>query len=491
MDYQMKFPDTPNFRGYNQPLRLEVDLRDLEVMEGAVPTDINGNFYRASHDPLYPPMLGDDIFVNGDGVISMFHFENGHVDYKCRYVRTERYLVQEKARRSLFGVYRNRYTNDPSVKDVDSGTANTTPVWHGKKLLALKEDSFPWELDPHTLETVGKWDFDGDLSAVSMTAHPKIDYQTGEMCFFSYQAKGDATTDVVFYIADREGKIVHETWFNAPYPGLVHDFAVTEEHVIFPFYPLTTDLDVLKAGGHFYQWDGELDTWYAILPKRGTAEEIRWFKGPSTFAAHMLNAFTEDNKVHLDVCLSPASSFPFFPRKDGQPFNRETSRANLVRVSFDLNQEGSDFTTETIFPHLCEMPRNDDRYQMRKHKVGYVIWQDSSHDIPGSSHGTTGIMRNSIARIDFTDNNSVKSWYAGERSSVQEPVFVPRSKDAPEGDGYMIGVVDRLDEMRSDFVILDAQTMEQVALLKMPIRQRQAAHGWFISEEALKTGYYD
>ncbi len=232
-------------------MRVECDIRDLEVVSGEVPRDLNGNFYRATHDPLFPPFLGDDIYVNGDGMISYFHFENGHVDFKSRYVRTDRYKAQMAAGRSVFGVYRNRYTNDPSVEGVDSGTANTTPVWHGRKLLALKEDSHPWELDPHTLETRGKWDYDGDLKAISMTAHPKLDYRTGELVFFAYQAKGDATTDVVAYTADKDGHITHEVWFNAPYPGLVHDFAVTEEHIIFPFFPLITDLDVLKAGRAF------------------------------------------------------------------------------------------------------------------------------------------------------------------------------------------------------------------------------------------------
>ncbi len=109
-----KFPETPSFTGYNAPMRVECDIRDLEVVEGEVPRELNGSFYRATHDPQFPPYLGDDIYVNGDGMISYFRFENGHVDFKSRYVRTDRYRAQEAAQRSLFGVYRNRYTNDPS-----------------------------------------------------------------------------------------------------------------------------------------------------------------------------------------------------------------------------------------------------------------------------------------------------------------------------------------------------------------------------------------
>jgi len=156
-------------------------------------------------------MAKDDVFIDGEGMAHLFRFENGHVDYRSRWVRNERFRLQEQARRSLFGRYRNRYTNDPSVAGKSMGTANTNIVWHGRKLLALKEDSLPMELDPETLETRGEWRYEGAVSAVSLTAHPKLDYHTNELLTFSYQARGDATTDIVFYIASEGGKIVHET----------------------------------------------------------------------------------------------------------------------------------------------------------------------------------------------------------------------------------------------------------------------------------------
>ncbi len=39
-----------------------------------------------------------------------------------------------------------------------------------------------------------------------------------------------------------------------PYAACVHDFAITDEWVVFPFFPLITDLEVVKAGGPYYQW---------------------------------------------------------------------------------------------------------------------------------------------------------------------------------------------------------------------------------------------
>jgi carotenoid cleavage dioxygenase-like enzyme len=75
-------------------------------------------------------------------------------------------------------------------------TANTNTVyWHGK-LLALKEDSPPYAMDPETLETIGLCDFEGQLPSLTFTAHPKFDPESREMVCFGYEAKGDGTPDV-------------------------------------------------------------------------------------------------------------------------------------------------------------------------------------------------------------------------------------------------------------------------------------------------------
>ena len=149
-------------------------------------------------DPQFPPRLGDDIYISGDGMISMFRFEDGHVDYKSRYVRTERFLAERKARRALFGAYRNRFTDDPVVAGVDRTVANTSPVWHAGRLFALKEDGLPYEIDPETLDTLGRCDWDGRLKTQTVSAHPKVDPRTGELLFFGYESSGDASRDMSF-----------------------------------------------------------------------------------------------------------------------------------------------------------------------------------------------------------------------------------------------------------------------------------------------------
>jgi carotenoid cleavage dioxygenase len=84
-------------------------------------------------------------------------------------------------------------------------TANTHIYFYAGVLLALKEDSPPYALDPTTLRTIGRdpsmlsnclglYDFNGKLPSPTFTAHPKVDGRTGTMYAYGYEAKGDAST---------------------------------------------------------------------------------------------------------------------------------------------------------------------------------------------------------------------------------------------------------------------------------------------------------
>ena len=296
------FRGNPLFpEGFNNPTRFEADVYDCEVW-GNIPSDIEGTFFRMQCDYEYPPPHNDWMTgFNGDGHISSLVFKNGHVDFKARYVKTDRIMAERKARKRLFGVYRNPFTDDPSVKNVNRGTANTHMYWHGGKLLVLKEDSLPYIVDPHTLETKGVWDFHGKWKSQTMSAHPKIDPVSGEMIAYGYQAKGLLTDDVAYYIIGKDGRVKKEVWFKAPYIGIMHDQAITQKHIALPLIAMTSSMDRLKAGNPMWTWDGSLPTMVAIMPRDGDAKDVRWFKGPSRMTLHFLNATTVGNKVVMEL----------------------------------------------------------------------------------------------------------------------------------------------------------------------------------------------
>jgi carotenoid cleavage dioxygenase-like enzyme len=94
--------------------RVECDIGNL-VVEGTLPEEFPGSWYRSVSDPQFPPLSGDDIYLSGDGMVSLFRFDRGRVSLRKRYVRTERWKNEHAAGRSLYGRYRNPFTDDPSV----------------------------------------------------------------------------------------------------------------------------------------------------------------------------------------------------------------------------------------------------------------------------------------------------------------------------------------------------------------------------------------
>ena len=63
------FPQTPYFIGLNEPVGREVAFTGLEV-EGTIPPEVRGSFYRAVPDPAFPPKFADDHTLSGDGMVS-------------------------------------------------------------------------------------------------------------------------------------------------------------------------------------------------------------------------------------------------------------------------------------------------------------------------------------------------------------------------------------------------------------------------------------
>ena len=137
------YPSHPNLEGNYAPLRMESDIQDL-IIEGEVPKDLFGSYYRNGPDPQFPPMGGQYHWFAGDGMIHAFNFENGKISYKNRWVQTSKWKQERKAGRSLINAL-NPMESDPIYNfDSSDGTANTNIIYHANKLMALEEGHQPF-----------------------------------------------------------------------------------------------------------------------------------------------------------------------------------------------------------------------------------------------------------------------------------------------------------------------------------------------------------
>lgn len=484
-----KFPDTPAFTGTMTPNRFEAEVRDL-VVEGEIPAGMNGAFYRVQPDPQFPPLLGDDISFNGDGQVTMFHFHDGIVDLKHRWVHTDKFKLERAAGRALFGAYRNPLFDDPSVKGRYRGTANTNVIGHAGRLYALKEDSPPVLMDPVSLDTVGYWDFDGRMTGQTFTAHPKIDPATGQMIAFGYAAKGLLTRDIVYYEISPEGELTKETWFELPYYCMMHDFGVTRDYAVFHVVPCVGSWERLEKRMPHFGFDTKKDIFLGVLPRAGTASDLRWFTAPNLFASHVMNAFNDGAKIHFDIPVAAGNMFPFFPDVDGKPFDPVKAHSYLTRWTVDLASTGDRFESMTRLTDMIgEFPRIDDRYAMGPYRHGWLLVMDLEQPCHlKGGRSAAGLLMNTLGHYDHHTGES-KKWFCGPVSSLQEPCFVPRSADAPEGDGYIVAVENLLEQNLSNLLVFEATRVEEgpVAKIRLPLRLRFGLHGNWTPADQLRA----
>ncbi|HEX5419636.1 MAG TPA: carotenoid oxygenase family protein, partial [Gammaproteobacteria bacterium] len=473
----------PSMRHPASLYRVQAEVVDCEV-EGKLPLDLNGAFYRVGPDAQYPLYPGNIPF-DGEGHVSMFRIRNGRVDYLSRYVKNERWLAQDKAGRQLFRMYRNPMMDDPSVEGLSRSTANTHIINHRHMLLALKEDSPPAAMDLLTLETLApNYTFDGKLPSKTFTAHPKIDSVTGNMVAFGYEAAGFGSDVVSMFEFTPDGKLVWNASIHAPYVGMLHDFAVTEKHIVFYVIPLAFDKAQLEHGGVHWSWDSKKPTYFGFVRRGGDGKDIQWIEGPTRSATHVMGSFEDGDKLFVDVEMSLSNPFPFMPMRNGETWDPIAGSSHITRLSVDLSKKRpAAYGIETLYPgHVGALPRQDDRYNTVAYRYGFLPCPDPE----AADRRRAGAC---YARFDH-QTRSATLFNAGPETSLAECCFAPKSADAPEARGYLLGVATRNNENgRADLLILDAEHLADgpLATVKLPIRAPGQIHGYWVPEEKLPT----
>lgn len=442
------------------PVRSEDDF-ELKV-KGEIPAGLRGALFRIGPNPQFEPRDPNHHWFAGDGMVHGFYLEGGKATYRNRWVRTPKWKLEHEAGRSLFGSFGNPMTTDPSVLGQDGGVANTNIVWHAGQLLALEEGHMPTRMDPRTLETVGY----AEAYRGRTTAHPKLDPVSGEMVWFAYGVgEMPLSAGMSYGVTNADGKVVRRDDFQAPYASMVHDFMVTQNHVLFPVLPLTASLERAMSGRPAFAWEPEKGSYVGVMRRDGDVADIRWFNTEACYVFHPLNAWEEGGKIVADVMRYDAA--PLFPNADGSP-GRKTA-ARMVRWTFDLAGTSDAIKEEPLDDLDGEFPRVDPRVETRRHRHGWYAADPTN---------SKTIRQSAIAHLDLaTGARQVYALPDGDITS--EPVFTPRSADAPEGDGWVTAVVWRAAENRSDLLVFEAQDIAKgpVGVAEVPRRVPFGFHG--------------
>lgn len=486
-----KWALTEDLGGHDIPIRLEGEIGDVMV-RGTIPDSVDGTFYRVGSDHFTPTLSGHSP-LSGHGVVSAFRIHKGQVDFKIRYVKNDRYKVERNKKQSLWkDVQDHPLAQHPCIRAVLSTTSNTNVVYWAGKLLALQEMDPPYAMDPDTLETTGLDPYGNQISSPTFTAHPKIDPHADHLVTWGID---HAKNEIISYSVDRQGIVRNEHRFQRSIPGLVHDVAITDNWIVFCQWPTSFNPSP-KPGETHATWDTERPAVFYVTPRRPEQPlagsgwkpyEHRLYTHPfNSEMVHTAGAWEEGDKIYFEGTWPRTVLFPFWSTSDGQKNPPKQTNVDLVRLEIDIKQP-----TETSIPDpvtLVDAPnefcRIDERYYCKKYDHIFMnIYYSEEKGPLGDKHVFEGL--NATAML-VKSTGKLEVYYPGPQCRCQEPVFISRSDDSPEGDGYIIFAVDRFEFNLTNLVILDTKDFQNpVAVIELPIRTRAQIHGNWVDAREL------
>ncbi|MHB8694353.1 MAG: carotenoid oxygenase family protein [Solirubrobacteraceae bacterium] len=481
-------PEKMWLMGPMKPMRFEANVDDCVVSDGEIPVEINGGFYRVGGTWKRPTVQGLTGAFTLDGMVQALVFREGRVDFRNRWIRTPKYLAEERAGRAVFEwtdgafgdwraygwgeVIRNEYTHG-----VPQGTNNVNVFpFAGQVLASGEQGSPPIALDPITLETKGFVPWSTQLSQgmhqpacfgdAAFTVHPKWDAGTGELYGWTYRDGKPYTT---LHWVSPDGTVKSRDLWDAPYASLMHDMWLTPDYVVLPHQPLTVDLERIEKGLAFTGWDPTLPISLAVIPRHDIDAPIRWITADiePEYILHTMSGNQQGNKILLDA---PIYDRPPFPFEDQVEFGTDyvpMASGQLGRWTIDLDKGTA--KTERLDDRAAEFPKVDERYYGRDYTWGFMLAGENLWSMK------TVVRRN-------VKTGSETSWRIADPEtpvSVFEPTFVPRTPDAPEGDGYLIVPVSRFMENTSAFQLFDTDRVDSgpIATIELPFQIGWTPHG--------------
>ncbi len=465
--------DTHPYRsGPWKPNTREFDAFDLEV-EGELPADLQGVYLRNTENPLHDA-IGRYHPFDGDAMLHSMFIGDGRVEYRNRWVHTDGFLAEREAGRPLWAGLRE--SPDKSERDgwgartrLKDSSSTDVVVHGGKGVTSFYQCGDVYEVDPVTLEDLGKsaW-LDGVTPGWGVSAHTKVDEATGEMLFFNYSKQAPY---MHYGVVDRAGKLTHYIPVELPGPRLPHDMAFTERFAILNDLPLFWDPEALKANAHAVRFFPKLPSRFAIVPRHGQPEDIRWFEANPCYVLHWINAYEDGDEVVLDGYaqnpkLGTKTRLPD-EMKAFEILDINAVGAHAYRWRFNLKT--GEVREGPIEEQVSEFGMINPRFAGKPYRYTWAMTAK-----PG------WFLFDGIARVDVQ---------TGERQhyAFPEGVFASESPMAPaqgssgESDGYVVTFTTDMNTDSSSFLVLDANdiAMGPVASVKLPQRICVGTHSYW------------
>lgn len=463
--------DRPWTLGYQS---VDAPMLECQVKwEGIFPLELTGTLLRngpARHE------RGGQRYAHrwdGDGMVQRFAMNADGISHLGRFVQTRKLQDEDAAGRMVYSGFGTPVdASPPTLERIEkSNPANINIVNFAGECLALWEAGQPYRIDPATLATHGRVSWLGHDGITPFSAHPKIGMD-GTLWNFGVDPIDDR---LLLHRVGCTGTPTRTTVLDVDQVSPAHDFAMTDNYLVFLLPSVSCNRDRLMAGAAFAEscrWSPQLGM-RVIVVKKSDASSMRLSLPPGCLF-HVANAWEEGEQIHVDYMGSPDPSSLFAGWTVMAGEYRHSRGAALTRVTLDPGRGTA--RQEVLANHDAEFPSVLPTDVARPY--GHVLCLERSESRPRNLPGF-----DRLALID-TRTGASRSFTYGDDWLVEEHLLVVGEHvSAPK---WAIGTALDLRAKATVLSVFDTDELASgpVARARLPYALPLGLHGTFVGGSA-------
>ena len=254
---------------------------------------------------------------------------------------------------------------------------------------------------------------------------------------------------------------------------MMHDFAVTEHHIVWLDLPVVFDSALAGRGGMPYRWDEEYGARLGVMSRTPGSTDVRWYDVDPCYVFHVGNAYEDaQGRIVLDAVRYDHAGFqkawadiggPTGPSGLAGVLEPGHSGAPAVLHRWTLDPATGRVTESELDDRAAEFPTHNETLTGRPNRYLYTVSGD-------------GITKHDLTRHTRHVHETPGSRYAGEA------VFVPAADGTSEDEGWLLSLVSNDDGEAGELLVLDAADLSVQAVVELPYPVPAGFHGSWLPE---------
>ncbi|MDP3414169.1 MAG: carotenoid oxygenase family protein, partial [Polaromonas sp.] len=279
------------------------------------------------------------------------------------------------------------------------------------------------------------------------------------------------TGSLLLYEISPTGQLRRQQVIAAPQADMVHDFAITERHLAFLLMPLkfSADSGTSDRLSH-YRWEEKAPLVVLLVDKADF--KVQRFELPATGVFHLANAWEQGGTVQIRFVAQPDILGAMRKMQVDQP--RQAGYAHQPRwTQITLNPATGQAQMQALDASGVEFPRI----------------HPARNGLPTRFTTLVARSRGMDARVEGFDSvltlhgDRQQRHVYGDGWIAEEHVYVPASRTAPEGQGWVLGTSYHWPSERTALSVFDAAAVNAgpVTRVTLPYGLPLGLHGQFVA----------